>query len=30
MSEKESINILNRKALNLKEDIEEPTKQINK
>jgi uncharacterized membrane protein SpoIIM required for sporulation len=27
MSEKESINILNRKALNLKEDIEEPTKQ---
>lgn len=27
MPEKESINILNRKALNLKEDIEEPTKQ---
>jgi uncharacterized membrane protein SpoIIM required for sporulation len=27
MSEKESINILNRKALNLKEDLEEPTKQ---
>ena len=27
MPEKESINILNRKALNLKEDLEEPTKQ---
>ena len=27
MPEKDSINILNRKALNLKEDLEEPTKQ---